>query len=204
MFRNIVFDIDGTLVDSRGIFKTSLFETLDHFGIDLGGRSPEAFFGMSVEQTMTALQIRQRDAFRQEWEERFNRVSSRELLYPGVQELLEALGEKGVRMALLTSRNHATADVFLKSSGLQPFFLGCIAADDTQHHKPHPQPLRLLMERYDFHIHDTLFVGDSPADMGCARAVGIPFALALWNCAAQGIPCDHPLTLPEQVLALCK
>lgn len=105
--------------------------------------------------------------------------------YDGIPEMLETLAEAGVRMGIVTSKSHVMADRGLVRCGLRHHFEVLVAADDVRHTKPHPEPvltaLAAMGEDAPVPTEGTLFVGDSLHDMLAGRAAGVDTAAALWG-----------------------
>ena len=102
--------------------------------------------------------------------------------YDGVSEVLEELAAAGVRHAVVTSKLASTATEELAEAGLLGFFETVVGSDDTDCHKPDPEPIFAAMQRLCLDdAHNILFVGDSPADIWAARNAGCRSVAALWG-----------------------
>lgn len=101
--------------------------------------------------------------------------------YDGVAEILEETAAAGVRHAVVTSKLAGTATEELTEAGLLGFFETVVGCDDTDCHKPDPEPIYAAMQRLCIDARDILFVGDSPADIWAARNAGARSVAALWG-----------------------
>lgn len=183
MITSLLVDVDGTLIDTRNIFYDSLNSTLSKYHI------PETYdqdlFGMSVDQALSRLGLAEHLELKKDWESTFNSLSMVAGFYENIVEMAKTAFNLGIRIIIITSRSHITADPILDCSELSPYIIGCIAAEDTVGHKPSPEPLFKAMEQYDVHPESALYVGDSFQDYLAATAANVQFAFAGWNKQAQ-------------------
>lgn len=102
--------------------------------------------------------------------------------YPGVLEALVTLRESDLQLAIVTSRSSWTATEELARSDLLRHFQAVVAWEDTDSHKPDPAPLRHALDRLLLDEPSLVaFVGDSPADVRAAQAIGCPSIAATWG-----------------------
>ena len=127
--------------------------------------------------------------------------------YPGVEPVLQACLDHGMPMAVVTSKIAFGAIDELAKTGLLRFFGAVVGADDTDLHKPDPEPVYAALERlcYD-DPSEFLFVGDSPADIWAARNAGCTSVGALWGTIDRELLLDampdHTIKAPGELLAL--
>jgi pyrophosphatase PpaX len=94
-------------------------------------------------------------------------------LYPDALEVLEGLHAKGIKLALITTSPHENVRHLLDGYDLTRFFQVIVAGDDTQNHKPHPEPLELAIEQMNGTKELCVMIGDSDKDLGAAKNAGI-------------------------------
>ncbi|MCB5178959.1 HAD family hydrolase [Streptomyces antimicrobicus] len=192
--RLAVFDLDGTLVDTpRAIVET--FEAA--FAAMRTGTGPErgpgvpgptpgpeairATIGMPLERAWaTLLDLPAADPRVAEGVEQYLRLfrelvlpRSRDLLFPGVVEGLDALRAAGFTLAVATSKFYASADALLTAAGLRELFAEVIGADQVTHPKPHPESGELVLARLGVPAGAAVMVGDTTHDLLMARAAGM-------------------------------
>jgi HAD superfamily hydrolase (TIGR01549 family) len=103
-------------------------------------------------------------------------------VFPGVEEVLTALQEHGLLLAVVTSKISWGATEELEEAGLLRFFRAVVGHDDVERAKPDPAPIFEAMSRIVVDDPaDVLFVGDSPADMFAARNAGCIPVAATWG-----------------------
>lgn len=101
--------------------------------------------------------------------------------YPGASEAVRALGARGVKLALVTSKLSHGTDLGLRLLGLEHAFGAVVCADHVRRGKPDPEPVRMALAQLGVEPRDAVFVGDSPHDMQAGRAAGVRTAAALWG-----------------------
>jgi len=191
----IVFDLDGTLIDSR----RDLADAANALIAERGGAplSEEAVgrmvgdgAAMLVRRALDAAGLPQDDSslprFLELYDERLLRTTRP---YPGVRDALAALQPLGV-LAVLTNKPQRHSDTLLRALDLAPFFATVSGGDGPFPRKPDPQSLRHLMETHAVPRDGTVLVGDSPIDAATAAAAGTLFRLARYGFGAEGVTAD--------------
>ncbi len=183
----VVFDLDGTLVDSW----LDLAVSANALVVEYGGRPlPERVVadmvgdgaGALVERVFAAAGLGAPPA---DAVARFLAIYDRHLLdhtrpYPGVPALLAALAERG-SLAVLTNKPSGPTRRLLDGTGLASFFRAVVAGDGPLPRKPDPAGLRHLMDEFGAGPRETLLVGDSAVDLETARRAGTGVCLARYG-----------------------
>ncbi len=205
MFRLIVFDLDGTLVDSRA----DLAQATNRLLLEHGARALDQdavvhMVGEGVEKLITraftaagALPVPAGAVGR------FLEIYAEGLLvhtrpYAGVAEALAELSHVA-SLAVLTNKPRALSEAILQGLGLAPFFGQVFGGDGPHPRKPAPDGLLRLIDDFDVGRDDTLMVGDSAIDLKTARAAGVAIALARYGFGFRDVPRDR-LTRDEVVI----
>ncbi|WP_286239835.1 phosphoglycolate phosphatase [Neptuniibacter halophilus] len=97
-------------------------------------------------------------------------------LYPGVEVCLSGLRARGISLGLITNKPISFTETMLQGFGLRDYFSVVIGGDSLAEKKPHPMPLLEAMSRCQATAESTLMVGDSVHDVKAARAAGCPIA----------------------------
>ena len=197
---SFIFDVDGTLVDSEKLFYDSLMYALDAHCVS-SQACFEGLFGLTVDETLARLNLAGNIAIATTWENRFRELSENAPFYCGIQETFEYLYMRNAHIVLVTSRSHSTADPIWKTSTLAPYIEFCVAAEDTDKQKPHPDPLIFAMSTLNLEPESTIYIGDTGDDYTAAQKTGIAFAAAAWNKNASSLPGLY-LASPRDLLAL--
>jgi len=182
-----VFDLDGTLVDSRLDLAESANELLASYGaISLATDAVASMVGegakVLVERALAAGRV---DAPIAEALDTFLAIYERRLvdhtrLYPGVQEALDALGPSA-SLAVLTNKPSRHTRLLLSALGVDRWFFETIGTGDGFARKPDPAGLRHLVTRAGASIATTVMVGDSMVDVETAQRAGCRLVVALYG-----------------------
>ncbi len=207
--RLILFDIDGTLLSAGGAPRRAFRRALiEHFGTE-GAAASDDFSGKTDPQIVHDLmrgagfeedhvEERITDFFAHYLEEleRELMVETRHRLYPGVAELIPALAaDPAVGLGLLTGNIEAGARLKLSHFGLwRHFAMGAYGSDDRTRDRLGPVALARAERRFGraFEGNEVVVVGDTPADVRCARAIG-----AVAVAVATGRPTRETLSAAE-------
>jgi pyrophosphatase PpaX len=209
-YTTVLFDLDGTLIDSIRLILDSYHHTLQAHGFP--ARTDEQWLA----GVGTPLRIQFSDwshdadlleAMVATYRE-FNLANHDRMVtvYPGVGDMLRRLHEAGIKLALVTSKNRQGALRGLQLTGLADYFAVLVCADDVQHPKPHPEPVERALALLGAERGDVIFIGDSIHDMHSGRAAGVATAAALWGPFGRAhleetVP-DHWLGTPHDVVEL--
>ena len=187
LVKAVLFDLDGTLVDSLPELYHGVHTVLSDMG--LKAPSQEAVGAMIgrgilvlVQRLCAALGIaveseQGRDLFDRllkAWSESGGRHMA---FYPGVIEGVEQLKDTGIRVALVTNKQRSLTVEFLQSRGLESLFDTVVAGDDCPNNKPAPDMLIRAMTEMNVCASETVMVGDSRNDALAGRAAGVSVAL---------------------------
>ena len=173
----VLFDLDGTLIDSIRLIIDSYHHTLATHGI--APRSDEEWLAgigtplwvQFAEWAQDADTMQAMVATYREYN--LAHHDTRVTAYSGVVVMVQALQARGLRMGLVTSKNNTGARRGLRLIGIEEAMEVVIGADDVQNPKPHPEPIHLAMERLGVSAASTIYVGDSLHDMHSGRAAGV-------------------------------
>lgn len=180
--RAVIFDLDGTLVDTLDDLWQSLNSALDHHGLLPVSRDLVlANIHGGLEQTArAALSIYPIDAAEpaRTYESHYRmRRHAGSRLYPGVDELLSICRNRGQAVAVCTNKLAGDARELLSLLGVEDCFDTIVGIDTCGAAKPDPAPLRLVLERLNCRSDEAVFIGDSVIDAQCARNAGVRFLL---------------------------
>ncbi len=183
----IVFDLDGTLVDSAPDIHAAANAFLAERGHDpLDLARVTSFIGNGVpvllERVLRAVGEAADPASLQAALPRFNEIygaapCALSKLYPGVAESLTALRAAGFRLGICTNKPEVPARQMLKDLGIDGYFTALVGGDSLPERKPDPAPLRRAAGDLGVDTSDLVYVGDSEVDAATAEAAGVPFLL---------------------------
>lgn len=182
----LVFDLDGTLIDSRRDITTAINRIRGRYG--LPPLELEEVVGMVgegarvlIERAFAELPAERLDEALVLYLAAYREVCLDETRpYPGVPEMLAALAGR-YPLALLSNKGEELSRLILAGLGLDPFFREVLGGDSLPSRKPDPAGLRLLAEHLGVPVDRLLLVGDTRIDAEAAHAAGCPFALVEWG-----------------------
>lgn len=96
--------------------------------------------------------------------------------------MLTYLKGRGVRLAVFTGKGKRTTTITLEALGLSRYFDIIVSGTDVVQHKPHPEGICRVLDRFNVRAEETIMVGDSLSDIKASRAAGVHIASALWDC----------------------
>jgi pyrophosphatase PpaX len=210
--RTVLFDLDGTLIDSVRLILDSYHHTLathrlpprsDREWLEGVGTPLTAQFAawQDTEGMLDALISTYRE-YNLKHHDRMVTV------YPGVVDVVKALKEDGIATGLVTSKNRSGALRGLTLARLESLMDVLVCADEVENPKPHPEPVERAVRLLGADRASTVYVGDSIHDMRSGRAAGVRTAAVLWGpfgrSHLEGAQPDYWLERPEELLQLVR
>jgi pyrophosphatase PpaX len=174
-YRTVLFDLDGTLIDSGEIILSSFRHATKTV---LEQEIPDEVLAAAVGGSNIYEQMRAFDEERAEELVRVYREHNEPLhddlvAFEGIERVLERLKAEGRRLGIVTAKRRRTVDLAFAILPLERFFDTVVTSEQTEHHKPHPEPVLTGLERLGAKPGEAAFVGDSPFDMGAGKAAGV-------------------------------
>ncbi len=185
-YRAVVFDLDGTAVDSRYNIDALQLTCQEMLGRSATDEELKLTYGMTAANAMRYLGVAddQIEPFVRRWEQNIMALCQNASLYEGIYPVMCKLHQSGMLVGINTSRrSNELGD--LHAYIREPFLELCsliVTCDKVQHPKPAPDSMLYYCQQTGLSPKEVLFVGDSEFDAGCAKAAGCDFALATWGC----------------------
>jgi len=173
----IVFDWDGTLMDSTAGITLAIQEAARDMGLPVPAREVASHvigLGLydSLRGAVPSLPIERYKDFVELYRKHFHAQQETMELFPGVPEMLEELRSREHRLAVATGKSRRGLDHALQVTGMGAYFATSRCADETTP-KPHPAMLLELMQEHGFQARDLLMIGDTSHDLGMAKSAGV-------------------------------
>ncbi|HYA65660.1 MAG TPA: HAD-IA family hydrolase [Burkholderiaceae bacterium] len=173
----LVFDWDGTLVDSTSAIAQAILAAAADIGTPVPDRAQASHvIGLGLAQALARvvpdLPPERFGDFAARYRAHYSRSESEIHLFEGAAELLSTLRQRNVQMAIATGKTHSGLLRALKSAGLQEHFSSVRCADQT-HPKPHPAMLQELAKELSVDPADMLMIGDTSHDLAMAASAGV-------------------------------
>ncbi len=172
----ILFDLDGTLIDSTEAILESFYVTYETLGVAaprdtditalIGYPLDDMFarLGFPATQTDTPVRI---------YKEHYRRISrAKTILLPGAKEAVEAAAQFAHLGIVTTKTGHFSREL-MEHLGLMGYFTVLIGREDVHHPKPNPEPIHKALEAMPQVTGETYMIGDTCMDMDAAKAAGV-------------------------------
>lgn len=203
-YQNIVFDIDGTLIDTekailRSLQKALLKLTNKRFELE----DLRFALGIPGKDALRKLGIKDLDAAQLLWDEIYRDYIPEVRVFEGIIPVLQQLKADSYTLGIITSKTKEEYQADFYPLGLDQYFECKICADDSGKHKPDPEPMLKYLECAGAKPDEVLYIGDSIYDLQCAQGAGVDFGLALWGCNnPQNIPATYYFEHTKDVISL--
>ncbi|MBS4195766.1 HAD family hydrolase [Lederbergia citri] len=206
MFKYVIFDVDGTILDTEKAILISLQKVLKEEGKDYQLADLRFALGIPGKETLRRLNVMDVDRVHPKWSETILEFSHEVSVFQDLEDVIKTLAESPARTGIVTSKTKKELIDEFEPFGLSSFFEYTICASDTEKHKPHPDPLLACLDGINANKDETIYIGDSTYDMQCANSAGVKFALALWGSkTTEGFEsADFVLKEPKDILDLIK
>ena len=198
----MLFDFDGTVVDSGGIILASMrHATRTVLARDYSDRELMANVGgPGLEGQMLAIAPEHVDELVRVYREHNESIHDELEACDGVEGVLATLRAQGRRLGIVTAKRNKTVDLAFRYLPLGGYFDTIVGGDDTVRHKPDPEPILHALSLLGATPAQAAYVGDSPFDASAAKAAGV-FAVAVgWGGIHRVEDADVFVETPEELL----
>ena len=206
-FDLLVFDWDGTLMDSAAAITTALQCACRDLGFPVPSEERARYvIGLGLDDAMAhilpELDRASYPRLRERYRAHFLEQDARTSLFEGAAETISGLHARGYLLGVATGKSRRGLERALSATGLKQYFHATRCADETLS-KPHPAMLLELMEELAVPRDRTLMIGDTTHDMGMAHAAGVPrLAVAYGAHAREALLSFEPVACMDDLDAL--
>ncbi|VXC92539.1 HAD family hydrolase [Burkholderia sp. 8Y] len=184
----IIFDIDGTLIDSVDLHALAWHDAFKQFGHDVSFENARSQIGKGGDKLLpvflTSEQIRDHGEALEAW--RGQRFKSEYLPmvrpFSAVPDLLHAIRERGLKIAIASSAKKDELDVYIDIAGIAHLVDAKVSSEDVGESKPSPDIFDVTMRRLNVSPPDAVAIGDSPYDAQAASRLGVKAVGVLSGC----------------------
>lgn len=189
--RTILFDLDGTLIDTNQLIMASFRHTFNYFKLNFTDEQIMAFNGPPLVDTFMKIDPLRANEMVETYRthnhlEHDNYVEA----FPKVAETLKALKDMEIKLGIVSTKMAKGVHMGLAHTGITDFFDSIITFDDVANPKPHPEPVFKAIQELDADVHSTLMVGDNFHDIVAGQNAGVQTAAVAWSQKGR----DHLLT----------
>jgi pyrophosphatase PpaX len=194
-FPAVLFDFDGTVIDSGAIILASM----RHATQTVLGREVEdeilmaAVGGAGLNEQMRLLDDSRVDELVRVYRAHNEPLHAGLACCAGMEDVLARLKQEGRRLGIVTAKRRQTVALAFEQVPIEHLFDVVVGSDDTERHKPDPDPTLHALEQLGAAADDAVYVGDSPFDIRAAKAAGVHAIAVTWG----GIHSDERLAAEE-------
>lgn len=201
-YKCIIFDLDGTVLNTERMNFIPLQRLIkEEKGIDVEYESLLKYKPYAGKKTLELLGFEEIENTYEKWVRYVNEFEESASLFEGFDEVIKTLHENGIICGVASSKMKKQYEIDFIPTGLHEYMQSVVLAEDTQNHKPHPEPLLKAIELFDVEPEECIYIGDTILDFKSSKSAGMDFALAVWGAAdLTGIEADYNLNHPTDLL----
>ncbi|MDV8114688.1 HAD family hydrolase [Bacillus sp. BAU-SS-2023] len=186
--KHYIFDLDGTLIDTENAILKTWQDTLKEYGYDYTLEEIRVVLGVTTDIGLKKLNANVDENYICKWQANYEKYCSNADFFEGAKEMLEFLKENNRSLGAVSSRSKNEYDKYFRKFNLEEFFTTIVLEDDTENHKPYPDPLFKYMELTGADKDSCIYIGDMTTDIQCANNAGVISGLVAWN--NSGVSCS--------------
>lgn len=181
-YKAVLFDLDGTLLDSVPTIVMVTRETLASMGIVVDDVTLRHAIGLPLKIQAQRFAPGQEQRFIDDYRAMYlPHIKEDGNLFPGTLEMLASLRSSGYLTALVTSKNMRGTSKAIELTGLAGMFDCIVTADDVERYKPDPEPIQKAMAKLGVLPEESVYVGDSAFDIDMAQRAGVSMIGVSWG-----------------------
>jgi pyrophosphatase PpaX len=207
-FPVVLFDLDGTVIDSGAIILASMRHAAKEV---LGTEVPDeelmaAVGGPGLEAQMHALAPDRVDELVTVYRAHNEPLHDELVCCAGMEDVLTRLKDEGRRLGIVTAKRRQTVELAFARLPIEHLFDTVVGGDETERHKPDPAPLLLALDRLRARPDEAAYVGDAPFDVKAAKAAGVYSVAVTWGGihARERLEAEQPDALVDTAEELLK
>ena len=180
--RAVLFDLDGTLLDSERVDVLAMARLFNgDLGLGLDEGQISTYIGISSREVLEQIAPDRVKELLATWLSYQNELVGETRLFPGILESLRSLSRAKLALAVVTGQNRRELDATRQHIAIGDLIGVWVCADDTSMSKPHPDPVRLALNRLGCPPGQAIMIGDTLFDMEAGRKAGTLLGAALWG-----------------------
>lgn len=180
--KTVLFDFDGTLIDTNNLILNSFKYTFDYYGYNFTEEEILTFNGPPLIETFSKINKEKAEdmiqTYRQHNHEHHEQYVT---LFPNVIETLETLKAKNIRLGIVTAKMRDGVEHGMKITKLEPYFDTIVTIDDVTNPKPHPEPVIKALQSLQADKESAIMVGDNYHDIEAGNRAGVQTVGVNWS-----------------------
>ena len=202
-YKAIIYDIDGTVLNTLNMNMYPLMKIIkEETGEDWSFEEVLKFASYPGMKVMEELQVKDKEKTYARWVQYVNEYEEGATLYDGFEEVFKAFEGKIIQ-AVVSAKTTKQYQIDFVDKGLDQYMQIAILADDTDKHKPDPEPLLECLKRIQVEPSEAIYIGDALSDYLASQNAHMDFGYAKWgSVSSKGI--DEPAYIFETPIDLLK
>jgi pyrophosphatase PpaX len=203
-YKYILFDLDGTLIDTNQLIIDSFKHTYKtHLDRDIEDKEIVQYFGEPLITTLRRYSPENAEVLFDTFIHYNESIHDNSVsICCNIEECLKQLKDMGCVLAVVTSKRYKMAHRGLELFDILKYFSVLITVDNTEHHKPHPEPVLKALEKLGALPEEAIMIGDSIFDIQCAHNAGVKAIQVTWGAALDHLEQEKPDYLVDDALEI--
>ena len=203
-YKCVIFDLDGTMIDTEEMNIIPLQRLIkEELSQDIAYEDLLKYMAYPGKKTLKLLGFKDVETSYNKWVKYVNEYEEGAKLFEGFHEVIESLDSNGILCGIASSKMKEQYEIDFLKTGLQKYIKSVVLAEDTEKHKPHPDPLLKAVEILNIEPKDAMYIGDTFSDYKSTKAAGMDFGLAGWGARdITDIEADYYLNEPKDILKI--
>lgn len=204
-YKAIIYDIDGTVLNTLNMNMYPLMKIIkEETGEEWTFEQVLKFAAYPGMKVMEELNVKDKKKTYARWVQYVNEYEEGATLYDGFEEVFQRFYDAHIIQAVVSAKTAKQYQIDFVDKGLDQYMETAILADDTDKHKPDPEPLLKCIERLNLSTNGVIYIGDALSDYQASKNAGMDFGYAKWgSVSSQGIDDpDYIFNQPQDLLKL--
>lgn len=203
-YKCMLFDLDGTVLNTERMNMIPLQRLIkEELGLEINYNDLLKYKAYAGIKTLEELGFKDIERSYSKWVKYVNEFEEGATLFEGFEEVFKELNNRNIICGIVSAKTREQYEIDFIQKGLDKYVKCEVLADDTELHKPHPEPLLKAAEILNISPSDCLYVGDTIFDYKASKDAGMDFGLALWGADfTEGIYADYDLKESKDLLKI--
>lgn len=203
-YKCMLFDLDGTVLNTERMNMIPLQRLIkEELGLEINYNDLLKYKAYAGIKTLEELGFKDIERSYSKWVKYVNEFEEGVTLFEGFEEVFKELNNRNIICGIVSAKTREQYKIDFIQKGLDKYVKCEVLADDTELHKPHPEPLLKAAEILNISPSDCLYIGDTIFDYKASKAAGMDFGLALWGADfTEGIDAEYDLKETKDLLKI--